>query len=159
MRPLNDLDAAIEASERGVATHRRNLEAALRDAEVRVKRNVASPKVLIGTVLAGYVVGRFIDRSRAQPALAGKAVGIAGILGGLAISLLRAQLGTPGSWFNEMLTQRMRARPPVPDPHAGDTPHADAPANTTTRPPQYAQSTLDGARATSRIYEGDRSAS
>jgi hypothetical protein len=117
MRPFNDLDAAIEASERGVAMHRRNLATALHDAEVGLRRNVASPKVLIGTVLAGYLVGRLVDRPRAAPAAIGKTAGIAGMLGGLAISLLRAQFGTPGSWLNEQLMQRMRARPPVPDPH------------------------------------------
>ncbi len=140
MRPFDDLDKAIDACERGVATHRRNLADALHDSNVRVRHSVASPKVLIGTVLAGYLVGRLIDRSRAEPVTVGRTMGIAGMLGGLAISLLRAQLGTPGSWVNETLMQRMRARPPVPNPHADDRSgqdrhSGDGPKQTDRQPP------------------------
>jgi hypothetical protein len=116
MRRFNDLDAAIDVCERGVATHRRNLENALHDANGGLRRHVASPKVLLGTVFAGYLFGQLTRRSRTEPAaVAGKAVGVVGVLGGLALSLLRAQLGTPGSWLNEMLMRQMRSRSAAPD--------------------------------------------
>ncbi len=150
MRPFNDLDEAIDAHERGIATRRHNLKDALRESEEGLRCSVASPKVIIGTVLAGFLVGRMLDRSRADPVAVGKTVGIAGVLGGLAISLLRAQLGTPGSWINEMLVRRMRATAPTPDPYArdmpgqdtrsGGAPRADEPANTMTRPPNNSRS-------------------
>lgn len=105
------------------------------------KRMAASPKGLLAAAAVGFAIGELTrgKRRRARndqaSSVAPKAVGLGGVLGGVALALVRAQFGSPlgmgrAAW--EYAAARRRARAQAQAQAATSTP--DAPGVLATPP-------------------------
>lgn len=98
MRKLKDLDEEIRRAERRLEARRDDLNLNLYVSRVRARRTLSSPQVLIGAVVAGFLLERLgrlkPRRAREQPARSG----MSGIVAGLAAAALRSAMSNPSVW-------------------------------------------------------------
>jgi len=142
MRSLDSLDDEIRETERRLALRRVELSAHLQTSRERARRSLTSPGMLIGAVVAGFVIERLGRLRPARPAQTEetfKRTGMAGLAAGIGAAALRTALSNPQLWHSarEMWARRSASRrerfdasddpqngyeserhPPYPDLHA-----------------------------------------
>ena len=106
---MTNLDDEIRTVEERIARERNGLAALLDDCEETARDAVAAPKTLAAVTALGFVLGEATSPRR--PAAGSRKRGIAGLLAGAALGLIRARYGSP--W---MLAQRiLMETPPRPE--------------------------------------------
>jgi hypothetical protein len=117
MRSLDSLDDEIRETERRLALRRLELTAHLQSTRVRARRSLTSPGMLIGAVVAGFLIERLGRLRPARPAHAESAeavkrTGIAGLAAGIGAAAVRAALSNPQLWHSarEMWARRSASR-------------------------------------------------
>ncbi len=121
MRRLRSLDAEIARTERRLEARRDDLNLDLFSCRVRARRAVASPKVLLGAVVAGFLIDR-LGRLKPRRVRSRERGGAgSGIIAGLAAAALRSVLANPQMWqtLREAWARRrgaMRTSPALPPP-------------------------------------------
>ncbi len=111
MRSLRDLDAEIRATELRLARRRQELNHDLLVSRERTRRKLASPAMLMGAFVAGFVIERLgrIGRIR-KSAPASKPGGpMAGVMAGLAAAAVRAAVSNPQLWASARALWEKRA--------------------------------------------------
>jgi hypothetical protein len=111
-------DQEIKEVEARLTYEREALVHGAEDLTHTAKRMAASPKGLLAAFAVGFLVGEFTRpkrrrSERSDASAAPKAVGLGGVLGGVALALIRAQFGSPlgmGRAALEYAAARRRAR-------------------------------------------------
>lgn len=104
---MGQLESEIREVEARIARERSAMALAVDDCVVSARNAVVSPQSLLAVAAVGFVIGS-LSKRQAAPAPAGKH-GLAPIVGSLAVSLLRAQYGSPWALAQSIL-QRRRSR-------------------------------------------------
>jgi len=90
-----DFDDDIRAVEQRVARGRNGLAALAENCEETARDAIASPKTLLAVAAAGYMLGEMLRPSRRSAPT--RKAGLAGMLLGAAVALVRARYGNPWS--------------------------------------------------------------
>jgi len=122
------IDDDIRAVEERIARGRNGLAALAEDCEETARDAVASPKSLLAVAALGFVLGEALGRS---PRSARSRKGLAGMLLGAGVALLRARYGSLWSLAEVVLSRaaerdRARAGPLYPRSPAAPPPGGDA---------------------------------
>lgn len=122
MRSLHDLDAEIRATELRLAQRRQELNRDLQVSRERTRRTLASPAMLVGALVTGFVIER-LGRVRRVRKTAPRSSGggrMAGLAAGLGAAALRMAVSNPQLWRSARTfwEKRMAQR------HGGGFPHA-----------------------------------
>ena len=121
MRRLRSLDAEISRTERRLEARRDDLNLDLFACRVRARRAVASPKVLLGAVVAGFLIDRLGRLKPRRSHSRDRGGAGSGIIAGLAAAALRSVLANPQMWqtLREAWARRRggwRSSPALPPP-------------------------------------------
>lgn len=135
---MKPIDREIRDIEQRMARRRHELADTARAARARVTRRIASPAGLVTAGVLGFVATvALMRRRRAAPvyvqpgkAKGGTAVGVLGMLMPIALSLVRAQYGSPAGLAQHLLS-RMRKGP---SPRSDARPMMSAPPGRTVHP-------------------------
>jgi hypothetical protein len=121
-------DHEIVELEQRLAQRRAALESAARETGRRAVRSLASPAVLAGVVVLGFLAGAGVGRRRParQDRRAAAKTGLAGLLVTGALWLLRQQLGNPARIAQFVLARVKQYRSAAQERPA--SPRGDSPA-------------------------------
>jgi hypothetical protein len=111
------IDREIHDTEVRLARRRRRLEYTARAAKHRATQTIFSPAGILGAAGIGLLAAVGLLRRRSEPRYVygrprgGKLAGIASIVASVALTLLRAQFGSP-SHMAQLVLARMKKSPP-----------------------------------------------
>jgi len=127
MRSLHDLDAEIRATELRLATRRQELNRDLRVSRERTRRTLASPAMLVGALVSGFVLERIgrVRRVRKSARAKGGGGRMAGLVAGLGAAALRMAVANPQVWKSAraLWERRMAQRRDKGAPHVPQGPY------------------------------------
>jgi len=141
MRSLESLDDEIRETERRLALRRLELSANLHASRERARRSLTSPGMLIGAVVAGFVIERLGRLRSSRPARSqeqgrsGMSGGMSGLAAGIGAAAVRAVMSNPQLWHSarELWARRSAWRRQQAEP-VGDPDYDYEPATTSTYP-------------------------
>jgi hypothetical protein len=126
-----DPDDDVRAVEQRIARGRNGLAALAENCEETARDAIASPKSLLAVAAVGFMLGEMLRPSRRSPPT--RKAGLAGMLLGAAVALVRARYGNPWSlaelaWSHATAARHAprRSSPDGPTPRAQQQPQPAA---------------------------------